>query len=284
MTPPQFQFGISEFTTNPWSFAQDVENYTRLGIEVIEICEVKLDKAKAPEQIAQALDAGLTVSSLQPSVRTLFPSQSQPEPKEIKARMDCFRETIVRLAPQLPGVPFVTNTGNPPQGNIQHVLDVAVREYHALAEFAEEHGVRVALEPLNAAIMNIESAIWTVEQAMELIQEVDHPAFGLCLDFWNIWQNANIEAVIRGIGDKIFIVQASDWRVPQSFQDRVVPGQGSIPIASLLKATYDSGYRGPYVVEIFSGDVPDSLWEGDLDKVLRDSRAGVEAAWAQAFA
>ncbi len=283
MTVPTYPFGISEFTTKPWSFAEDVENYARLGVECIEVCEVKLDKAQAADQVARAQDAGLTVSSVQPSVRTLFSSQSQPEPPDIPARMACFRETITRLAAKTPGVPFVTNTGNPPKGNVQHVLDTAVREYRALAEFAADHGVRVALEPLNAAIMNVESAIWTVAQAMRLIRAVDHPAFGLCLDFWNVWQNADIEAEIRACGDRIFIVQASDWRTPQSYQDRVVPGQGEIPLPPLLRATHESGYRGPYVVEIFSGGVPDSLWEGDLSQVIQDSRAGVHAAWQAAF-
>lgn len=283
MAIPAFQFGISEFTTKPWSFEEDVENYARLGVDAIEVCEVKLDQAKAAEQVARAKAAGLTVSSVQPSVRTLFPSQSQPEPRDVPARMARFRETITRLAAQTPDVPFVTNTGNPPGGNVQHVLDTAAREYRALAEFAADHGVRVALEPLNAAIMNIESAIWTVAQAMRLIRDVGHPAFGLCLDYWNVWQNADIEAQIRACGDKIFIVQASDWRTPRSFQDRVVPGRGEIPLPALLRATHESGYRGPYVVEIFSGGVPDSLWEADLGRVIQDSRAGIQAAWQAAF-
>ncbi len=283
MSAPSFMFGISEFTTQPWTFEQDVEHYARLGVEMIEVCEVKLNKQTAADQVAQAQAAGLTVSSVQPSVRTLYPSQSQPEPVDIPARMACFRETITRLAPKVPGVPFVTNTGNAPKGNIQETLDTAAREYRSLAEFAADHGVRVALEPLNAVIMNIESAIWTVEQAMRLIRDVDHPAFGLCLDFWNIWQNADIEAQIRACGDKIFVVQASDWRTPRSFQDRVVPGTGEIPLSALLRATHESGYRGPYVVEIFSGGVPDSLWKADLDQVIRDSRAGVQTAWQKAF-
>ena len=282
--PPPYQFGVSGFTTQPWTFDQDVENYARLGVQAIEVCEAKLDAGRAEAQMRLVTSHGLTVSSVQPKTRTLFPSQSQPSPVVIGERLARFRQTIEALAPWTPGVPFVTNTGIAPDGNIKAAIDMAGREYRDLADFAAFHGVRIALEPLNAAIMNIESAIWTLPQAMQVVEAVDRDNFGICLDFWNVWQNADVEEQIRGCGDKIFLVQASDWRMPRSFQDRLVPGRGKIPLPSLLRAAHDGGYRGPYIVEIFSGDVSDSLWEGDLEQVIHDSRAGLNAAWGLAFA
>ncbi len=282
-TSPPIQFGISEFTTWPWSFEQDVEHYARLGVDAIEICEFKLDQKRIAEQLAIVKQHGLRISSVQPSVRTLFPSSSQPEPKDVPQRMKRFQQTIERFGDVASGVPFVTNTGIPPNGNIQHVLDTAVNEYRAVADFAAQRGARVALEPLNAAIMNVESAIWTLQQGMELVEAVDRPNFGICLDAWNIWQNAGIIDAIRACGDRIFVVQLSDWRTPRSLQDRLIPGQGAIPLPPMLRAIHEAGYRGPYVVEIFSGDVPDSLWKGDLEQVITESRDGVERAWEMAF-
>jgi sugar phosphate isomerase/epimerase len=285
-SPPPYRFGVSEFTTWPWSFEQDVERYARLGVDTIEVTEFKLDQERIDEQLALIGRHGLTVSSVQPAVRTLFPSQSQPEPRNVPDRMARFRETIERFAEivtRTPGVPFVTNTGIPPNGNIQEVLDTATREYRALADFARDRGARVALEPLNAAIMNVESAIWTLEQAMGIVAAVDRPNFGICLDVWNIWQNADILEAIRACGDRIYVVQLSDWRTPRSYQDRLIVGQGEIPLPPMLHAIHDSGYRGPYVVEIFSGDVPDSLWKGDLEQVITQSRDGLERAWHEAF-
>ena len=279
-----YTFGVSEFTTNPWTFEQDVETYARLGVDTIEVCEAKLDDARAAAQLALVRTHGLAISSVQPATRTLFPSLSQPEPKDIPARMDRFRHTITLFDGVAPDVPFVTNTGNPPNGNIQQVLDTATTEYRALADFAADHGARIALEPLNASIMNEESAIWTLEQAMRIVTAVDRENFGICLDAWNVWQNANLLDGIRACGDRIFVVQVSDWRTPRSYQDRLIVGQGEIPLAPFLRAMHDSGYRGAYSVEIFSNDVPDSLWQADLVQVITDSRAGLDAAWQQAFA
>lgn len=282
-TTPTYRFGISEFTTYPWTFEQDVASYARLGVEAIEVCEFKLDQSRIGEQLAQIGRQNLTISSVQPVVRTLFPSVSQPEPKNIPDRMARFRQTIEAFGRLASGVPFVTNTGNPPNGNIQEVIDTAEREYRDLADFAGEHGARVALEPLNASIANIETAIWTLQQGMRIVEAVDRPNFGICLDYWNIWQNAHIDEAIRTAGDRIFLVQISDWRTPRSFQDRLIPGDGTIPIPDLLLASHAAGYDRPYVVEIFSGDVPNSLWKGNLDDVITKSRQGVDRAWQAAF-
>ena len=116
-----YQFGVSEFTTWPWSFEQDVDRYAQLGVDTIEVCEFKLDEQRAAEQLALVSAHGLTISSVQPSVRTLYPSQSQPEPKDVGDRLARFQTTIERVARFAPGAPFVCNTGIPPQGNIQEV-------------------------------------------------------------------------------------------------------------------------------------------------------------------
>ena len=276
---PDFLFGVSQFTTNPWTFEQDIEAYTRLGVQAIEVCEFKLSNDAWQQQMSLPAAHGLEITSIQPVVRTLFPSLSQPVPQNIELRMARFRQSIERLAPCAPGTTFVTNTGIAPNGSIQEVIETAVREYRQLSDFAADHGARIALEPLNASIANIESAIWTVGQAMEIIEAVDRDNFGLCLDCWNVWQNADLDAAILRSGPKIFVVQISDWRTPRSFLDRLIPGDGEIPLAAFLKSVRESGFTGAYSVEIFSDGVPDALWEGDLEEVIERSRVGMELAW-----
>ena len=76
---------------------------------------------------------------------------------------------------------------------------------------------------------------------------------------------------------------ALEFRAAAAYEDRLVVGQGKIPWPPLLRAIHDSGYGGAYTLEIFSRDVPDSLWQGDLSRVITDSRAGLEKAWQEAF-
>lgn len=279
-----FTFGVSEFTTMPWSFDEDLAHYSALGVDAIEVVEAKLDDRRWADQMAAIADAGLTVSGVQPVVRTFFASRMTPDPNPLEERVARLRGSIERLARFAPGAPFITNVGAHPKGDMDEAMRVVTRELKALAPVAADHGVRIALEPLNPTSVNVESAIWTIDQAIAIIEGTGHDAIGLCLDYWNIWQNENVDAAIARAGDRIFTVQASDWRNPRSFADRIVPGDGCIPLADLLKASRAAGFAGPYVVEIFSIDVSDSLYDGDMDAVIRRSRAGMESAWAEAIA
>lgn len=279
-----FAFGVSEFTTMPWSFDEDLARYAALGVDAIEVVEAKLDEVRWAEQIAGIAAAGLTISGVQPTVRTFFASRMTPEPQALDDRVARLRGSIEKLARFAPSAPFITNVGAHPKGDMDDAMRVVTRELKALAPIAADHGVRIALEPLNPTSVNVESAIWTIDQALAIIEGTGRDEIGLCLDYWNIWQNDDVAAAIARAGDRIFTVQASDWRTPRSFADRIVPGDGRIPLPDLLRATRAAGFTGPYVVEIFSIDVADSLYDGDLEAVIRGSRAGMEAAWAAAIA
>ena len=274
-----FVFGISEFTTMPWSFGEDVSRYAALGVDAIEVVEAKLDPERIDEQMASIAAAGLAISGIQPKVRTFFPSRMMPDPKPLGERIACIRGTIERLARYAPGVPFITNTGPHPKGDMVEAMKVTAEGLGELGRIAADHGVLMAVEPLNPSSVNVESAIWTVDQALDVIEASGSDAVGLCLDYWNIWQNDQLEAAIRRAGDRIFTVQASDWRTPRSYADRIVPGDGTIPLARLIAATRHTGYARPWVVEIFSNDVADTLYDTDLEKVIERCRAGLAAAW-----
>lgn len=281
---PPFAFGVSEFTTMPWSFDRDVARYAALGVDAIEVVEAKLDAGRYAEQMESIGAAGLAISGVQPAVRTFFSSRMMPDPAPFVERIACLRGSIERLGRYAPGVPFITNAGAHPRGDMAEAMRMVSAGLKELAPIAADNGVTLALEPLNPTSVNVESAIWTIEQALDVIEAAGRDEVGLCLDYWNIWQNAGVEAAIARAGDRVFTVQASDWRTPRSFADRIVPGDGIIPLGALLKATRAAGFVGAYVVEIFSNDVADSLYAGDLDIVIRRSREGLTAAWADALA
>lgn len=274
-----FAFGVNEFTTQPWCFEDDIAHYPAQGVAAIEICEAKLDPARLKEQMTLARESGLTISAIQPTVRTFFSSRMTPDPTDTEARLARLRQSLRTLAPYAPGSVFVTNTGAPRDGNVHKVMDETVHHLRALCPLAADLGVSLALEPLNPTSVNIESAIWTIEQALDILDGVGHDAVGLCLDYWNIWQQNDVCASIRKAGTRINVLQVSDWRTPRSTTDRLIPGDGVIPLHAMLHATWEAGFRGACTVEIFSSNVSDSLYERDPDEVIRASRRGLEQAW-----
>jgi sugar phosphate isomerase/epimerase len=198
--------------------------------------------------------------------------------------MSRYRSTIELFGRHAPGVPLVTISGAAPGGDFRHAFEVAVMEYSALADYAFEHGVRIALEPLNPILMNVDSFLCTVPDAMEIVEAVNRPNFGIWIDVWHIWQDPAAAEHIRQCRDRIFGVHINDWRRPRHFGDRYIVGTGQIDLPPLFEAIRDTGYKGAYTLEIFSSEwLEGSLWKGDMDEMIRQSRAGFEKAWEASF-
>jgi sugar phosphate isomerase/epimerase len=274
-------FGVSEFTTWPWSFECDLERYAAHGVPAIEICEFKLDKNDYAPQLKAIGAAGLTVSSVQSEVHSLFPDSLAGQPTAPDDRIRHMKTAIERIAPHIPEqTPFVIITGAAPGGNTARVYENALEALADLAEFAAKRKMRLAYEPLNPILFNTDTALWGLDQALELVRRVGHEALGVCVDTWNIFQTPDLHEVIRACGDRIFVVQVSDWHRPRSGADRVSLGDGEIDSAAIVRTIRETGYTGPYVLEIFSGEsLPDSIWRSDLDAVLAKNLHAFERIW-----
>lgn len=285
MVLPAYRFGVSEFTTWPWSFERDVERYAAHAIGAIEVTEAKLDGDDYAPQLRLPAARGLIVSSVQTTVHSLFPDSLAPQPTAPRDRLRHMKVALERIAPHVPpGTPFVVVTGAAPGGDSQHVFEVAVELFADLAVDAARHGVRIAFEPLNPVLFNTDTALWGLDAGLELVEAVDRPAFGLCLDTWNVWQTPALESVVGRCGRQIFLVQVSDWRRPRSGADRVGIGDGTIDNAAIVGWARASGYDGPYVLEIFSAEsLPDSIWRADLDAVLDRNREAFAAVWQRSL-
>ena len=193
MTDALRRFGISEFTTWPWPFEKDVERYRAHSAAAIEVCEFKLDRNDYAPQLEMLKARDLAVSSVQSTVHSLFPDSLAPSPRDPKDRMRHMKTAIERIAPHVgEGVPFVAITGAAPGGNTRQVYETALSGFTELAEFAAERGVRIAFEPLNPVLFNTDTALWGLDQALELVQRVNHPALGICLDTWNVFQTPEL--------------------------------------------------------------------------------------------
>lgn len=109
-------------------------------------------------------------------------------------------------------------------------------------KYAKEHGVILALEPLNRFETDM---INTVDQALELINEINDPSLKILLDTFH----ANIEekSIVNSIhllGDKLAHVQGNE-------NDRGTPGTGQVDWEGIRDALNQIGYQGSVVLETF---------------------------------
>lgn len=276
-----YDLGFSEFTTWPWSFREDVQQYAAAGAACMEICLFKLPQHDYGELLDMLPQQGLRASSVQMYVHSVFADSMAARPEDPRDRREEMKRALALCAPHLPkGTPFVVITGVAPGGNIELAVRTTVDTLKDLGDTAAEHGMRVAFEPLSPVNLHTDTAVWGLDQGLEIVDRVGHPAVGLCVDTWNVWQTPGLEQVIAQCKDRIFLVQLSDWRTPRSTADRYSLGDGEIPLRDIVRAIRQTGYSGAWVVEILSSfHLPGSLWKTDLAALLRKNAEAFERIW-----
>ena len=144
--------------------------------------------------------------------------------------------------------------------------------------------MKVALEPLNPVLMNVDTFLCSLAHAQSVIDAVDHPQFGVSVDVWHIWEDAAATSCIHSLRGKIFGVHVNDWQTPRAFGDRYLPGDGQIPLVDLLRSIRETGYLGAYTLELFSElNLQDSLWKQPRRTVM-DGRNAFRNIWNQVCA
>lgn len=138
-----------------------------------------------------------------------------------------------------------------------------------LAALAGDHGVKVAYEALAWG-----KYVNDYEHAHRLVEMVDHPNLGTCLDSFHIvsrdWDTAPIEDFDP---DKIFFVQVAD--APKLSLDvlswsrhyRVFPGEGQFELAKFMGHVVRAGYTGPVSLEVFN----DVFRQSDVERTAVDA-------------
>jgi 4-hydroxyphenylpyruvate dioxygenase len=147
--------------------------------------------------------------------------------------------------------------------------DLRIEQLAALADLAGGHGVKVAYEALAWG-----KYVNDYEHAHRLVEKVDHPNLGTCLDSFHIlsrdWDTAPIEDINA---DKIFFVQVAD--APKLSMDvlswsrhyRVFPGEGQFELAKFMGHVVRAGYTGPVSLEVFN----DVFRQSDVERTAVDA-------------
>jgi sugar phosphate isomerase/epimerase len=263
------RLSISEITTVSQSFADDLDAYRAAGADGIGIWEMKLED----DSLERFRASGLAAAAAVPAVPSILPLPLMPGPDDPAERVEAICAGIERLAPFEPEcVLFLTGPGDDHD---------AVREgIRGIAEAGRQHGVRVALEPIQREFAHFWATVSSLDEAAALVDEAGADV-GLMYDVWHLWREPL--AQIERHRDRIYGVHLADWRDPtRSTNDRVLPGDGVVELGPILDALR---WDGLYDLEIFSdADLPGSLWAEDPREVARRGIAKLEEALSTASA
>jgi sugar phosphate isomerase/epimerase len=272
------RFSISQISTLPASFEEDLRVYREAGADGIGIWEIKLpDDTGAAREAFEA--SGLVSTNAVPAVPSIGPLASLPGPSDPAERVEAYRAGLRRLAPFRPtAVVLLTGPGT---------RRTIVEGLRAIAEEARSLGLTIGIEPYEEETGADWTIVSTIRDAVELIEEANvADAVGVLFDVWHLWNADGLEDDLDEHAGRIVGVHVCDARAEtRSFADRVLPGDGVADVPRILGLLDAAGWDGFYDLEIFSDNgafgnaFPDSLWNWPPGKLARRGREAFLACW-----
>ena len=203
------------------------------GMHVTGLCRTPfLVGAGAPSSLEQAKEVIDMAAALGASVLTVVTGGTEPGTKGVLESQKILAERVAELAP-----------------------------------YAREHGVKLALEPLNPMFGGNRTCLMTVRDALRVCDMVDAPNVGVAVDVYHVWWDTSLADSLIEAGDRIHGYHLCDWleETGDMLLDRGMMGDGVADLKAIRGAVETAGYAGPCEVEIFSAE---TWWKRDPADVL----------------
>ncbi len=232
---------VSAICTFGLTLEEDLAFWREHAITNVGVSVAKLERFGWDDGLARVVDAGLRVTNL----IGLGPFQlAHPE------RWGAQQERLVRaleVARAVRAECLVFTTG--PAGPLvwdaaADALETAIAP--VLAE-ARALGIPFAIEHTNSLRVDV-GFVHTLADAIDLARRLDT---GVCMEINACWAERDLTGTIDQGVDRLRLVQVSDFAIGTlSTPNRLVPGDGDIPLGRILGAVLAAGYRGCFDLEL----------------------------------
>ncbi|MFI9819195.1 sugar phosphate isomerase/epimerase family protein [Streptomyces sp. NPDC052013] len=262
------RFSINQMTVKQLSLPDLVDACRDLGVPGVGLWREPV-RAYGVEAAAKLVrDAGLAVTTLcRGGVLTAI------DPAERASALADNRRAVDEAATLGTDVLVLVSGGLPAGSKDLHGARERIAD--ALAElgpYAEQHGVKLAIEPLHPMFASDRCVVSTLAQALDLAERFPAHQVGVTVDTYHIWWDDRApEQIARaGAGGRIHTFQLADWITPLPegvLNGRGQIGDGAIDMRAWRGYVEAAGYTGPIEVELFN----DPLWARDGREVLAET-------------
>ncbi|GHH92716.1 xylose isomerase [Streptomyces capillispiralis] len=270
MTAGLARFSINQMTVKQLPLPELVDACRELGVPGVGLWREPVQAYGVEATAKLVRDAGLTVTTL---CRGGFLTAT--DAGERAAALADNRRAVDEAA-ALGTDTLVLVSGGLPAGS-KDLHGARERIADALAElgpYAEDHGVRLAIEPLHPMFASDRCVVSTLAQALDLAERFPAHQVGVTVDTYHIWWDDTAPAQIARAGaqGRIHTFQLADWITP--LPEGVLNGRGQIGDGAVdmreWKGYVDAaGYTGAIEVELFN----DTLWARDGRALLAETAA-----------
>ncbi|MDF2464476.1 MAG: hypothetical protein K0Q43_2711 [Ramlibacter sp.] len=140
-----------------------------------------------------------------------------------------------------------------------------------LLDYSRTVRMPLAIEPLHPMYAADRACINTMEQALDVCDELDRErtgALGVAVDVYHVWWDVKLQAQIERAGqNRLLAFHVCDWLTPTTdlLNDRGMMGDGVIDIPRIRGWMETQGFAGYSEVEIFSAA---NWWQREHGEVL----------------
>ena len=264
------RFSINQMTVKQLSLPELVDACRDLGVPGVGLWREPVQAYGLDAAAKLVRDAGLAVTTL---CRGGFLTAT--DPAERAAALADNRRAVDEAA-TLGTDTLVLVSGGLPSGS-RDLRGARERIADALAElgpYAEENGVRLAIEPLHPMFASDRCVVSTLAQALDIAERFPAHQVGVTVDTYHIWWDDTAPAQIARAGaqGRIHTFQLADWTTPLPegvLNGRGQIGDGAIDMREWRTSVEEAGYTGPIEVELFN----DTLWTRDGRELLTETAA-----------
>jgi sugar phosphate isomerase/epimerase len=108
--------------------------------------------------------------------------------------------------------------------------------------------------------------VHTLRDAIDLARRLDT---GVCMEMNACWAERGLAATIREGVDRIHLVQVSDFKVGTvASSQRLVPGDGDIPMLRIMRELVDAGYPGSFELELIGDAIADEGYDAAIPRAV----------------
>jgi len=244
------RISMSEMTTFRWSFEEDVQHYSAIGLKAMAVWRQKLSDFGDEKGVELLKDTGMKVSSLH-----WAGGFTGSDGRSYTEGIADAREAM-QLAVELGCKTLVVYTGARAGHTHNHARRLAKSAIEALAPQAEELGVDLAIEAMHPGCAGDCTFLTSLDDAVALIADIESPAVKLVLDVYHLGFDHALISRIAELAPRIGLVQLGDAKqAPHGEQNRCCLGDGVLPLEQVITALLKSDYSGYYEIELLGEDM-----------------------------
>lgn len=254
------KLSVNHGTTLRWSFEEAVVRYRLAGIDAIGVWLPKLWEQGEESALDWLSKNGMSVSTL--SYAGGFTGAFGHELDDV---IEETRDWI-RLAGRLRASSLVVVSGPINNHITKHATRLVVESLKELADEAADYDVTLSLLPMRKAFCRDWTFLNTLDEALTVLDRVNHPAVQLAFDVYHLWPEKDLLQRLPELVSRIGVVQVSDAPATGRVEnERVLPGEGILPVEKILSGLIEAGYRGYVDYQILS----ETLWNSVNSDWLR---------------